>query len=342
MNAALRARRATILCLVLRRAAPLLARRSGAARSMSALHNVVAPSGAGEAQRAAFEGGNICVLDQLAAGEELDASLGFCESCLVELRQRENGTVSVAAATSASCASIPLAHQFERGAAAQCPARCAPSPSDRVRADARAAPALLLGACVLVVRRGDDGADRVLLTRRSPFMRTFPRAWVPPGGGVDPGERSAAAAAREVREETGLEVDEAALVPLCAWESAFPESVVRCADGLRRHHLVVYYVARLPRGARVGCPRGADAEVDAAVWLRLPPAPAPCRGADAVFDALGLEAGAAVDARAPDGGPVDVAADDLRGIWPQAHGGGGVTRGALFALATLAARGTGC
>ena len=342
MSYAHRARRATVaLCLVLRRAAPLLARQTSS-RSMSALHNVVAPSGADEAQRAAFEGGNICVLDQLAAGEALDASLGFCESCLVELRQRENGTVSVAAATSASCASIPLAHQFERGAAAQCPARCAPSPSDRVRADARAAPALLLGACVLVVRRGDDGADRVLLTRRSPFMRTFPRAWVPPGGGVDPGERSAAAAAREVREETGLEVDEAALVPLCAWESAFPESVVRCADGLRRHHLVVYYVARLPRGARVGCPRGADAEVDAAVWLRLPPAPAPCHGADAVFDALGLEAGAAVDARAPDGGPVDVVADDLRGIWPQARGGGGVTRGALFALATLAARGTGC
>ena len=307
---------------------------------MAVFQSVVAPSGAGAAQRAAFQGGNICVLDQLAAGA-LDASLGFCESCLVEITQRDDGTVDVTKASSGGAA-VPLAHQFERDTEAQCPARSAPSPSDKVRADPRSAPAQLLASCVLIIQEGvDDGADRVLLTRRSAFMRTFPGAWVPPGGGVDPGERAAAAGAREVSEETGLEVDEADLAPLCVWESAYPESARRCADagGLRRHHLVVYYTARLPRDARLQLPRHTLAEADAAVWLPLPREPAACLCADAVFDALGLEAGATLDARAPDGGRLCFDADELRGIWPQARGGGGVTRGALFALATLVQRG---
>src|SRR3954471_7986104 len=54
---------------------------------------------------------------------------------------------------------------------------------------------ITLGVRVLVC----DGAGAVLLVRHS-----YTAGWHLPGGAVDPGESLAAAAARELREETGL------------------------------------------------------------------------------------------------------------------------------------------
>lgn len=54
-----------------------------------------------------------------------------------------------------------------------------------------------LGVNVAVFQDG-----RVLLTQREDF-----EVWCLPGGGVDPGETLAQAAIREVREETGIEVE---------------------------------------------------------------------------------------------------------------------------------------
>ena len=61
-----------------------------------------------------------------------------------------------------------------------------------------------------------DGQDRVLLIRaRDPFAPAKGEWWELPGGGMEPGEESAAAAAREVHEETGLlDVD----VGPCVWQ----------------------------------------------------------------------------------------------------------------------------
>jgi 8-oxo-dGTP pyrophosphatase MutT (NUDIX family) len=59
-----------------------------------------------------------------------------------------------------------------------------------------------VAAYALVRRSGGDGAE-VLLTRLS-GRAAHPGAWTLPGGGVDHGERPAAALAREVREECGL------------------------------------------------------------------------------------------------------------------------------------------
>jgi 8-oxo-dGTP diphosphatase len=50
-----------------------------------------------------------------------------------------------------------------------------------------------------------DGAGRVLLFRFDPGDR--PPFWCTPGGAVDPGESYAEAARRELREETGLELE---------------------------------------------------------------------------------------------------------------------------------------
>lgn len=48
---------------------------------------------------------------------------------------------------------------------------------------------------------------KILLIRRSERSKTNPLLWEPPGGKPDPGERLDESLRREVREETGLEVE---------------------------------------------------------------------------------------------------------------------------------------
>jgi 8-oxo-dGTP pyrophosphatase MutT (NUDIX family) len=63
-----------------------------------------------------------------------------------------------------------------------------------------------------------DAQDRLLLfhTKTGPDSAADDTLWLPVGGGVAPGEPLAAAAARELREETGLAVDPDALGPVVA------------------------------------------------------------------------------------------------------------------------------
>jgi len=59
-----------------------------------------------------------------------------------------------------------------------------------------------------------DPADRVLLVRsHDPDYPELGEWWEVPGGGVDPGEDTVAAALREVLEETGVEVERETVVP---------------------------------------------------------------------------------------------------------------------------------
>lgn len=96
--------------------------------------------------------------------------------------------------------------------------------------------------------------DRVLLVKH---RREAQEYWLLPGGGVEWGEALAACAARECREEVGLEVEVGPLVAVC--ESLPPRA--------RRHivHLC-FRAARVTGEVRLG---GADARLVAAEWHPL-------------------------------------------------------------------------
>jgi 8-oxo-dGTP pyrophosphatase MutT (NUDIX family) len=78
-------------------------------------------------------------------------------------------------------------------------------------------------ARVLVV----DAEDKLLLFRsmRHPDKPELGALWCTPGGGIDDGEQAAVAAARELREETGLTVDPDQLGPVVAVTSGTADIV---------------------------------------------------------------------------------------------------------------------
>ncbi|MDF2847302.1 MAG: hydrolase [Oerskovia sp.] len=101
---------------------------------------------------------------------------------------------------------------------------------------------LMVATCVV----RSDGL--VLLTRRA-GTKTFPFAWEIPGGSVLAGETGPQAAVREVREETGLVLDEGALE--------------RVGRGVESAFLDVH-VATVPGRPRLVLD---PAEVDDAAWV---------------------------------------------------------------------------
>jgi 8-oxo-dGTP pyrophosphatase MutT (NUDIX family) len=149
---------------------------------------------------------------------------------------------------------LPLGHAATLSSGRMCPA-------DSSACDSKSPK---LAACAII----EDSEGRILLTRRAAHMRIFPRAWVLPGGGVDPGESLTAAAAREVHEETGIaltqrETQGAKTVAL--WESCYP---ITAADGpLKGHHLVAYVSFALQRAHTECSIQLQPEEVDACYWI---------------------------------------------------------------------------
>jgi 8-oxo-dGTP pyrophosphatase MutT (NUDIX family) len=112
--------------------------------------------------------------------------------------------------------------------------------------------------CVVVWRDGDRGREFLVL-HRAHFGSGFGGdwAWTPPSGARQPGEPPDEAAARELREEAGLELPFAPVEPPPSDE-------------------VALYVAQAPRDADVRL----DAEHDASRWLPLAEAAALCLPAE--------------------------------------------------------------
>ncbi|MFB3817984.1 MAG: NUDIX domain-containing protein [Candidatus Methylomirabilales bacterium] len=98
--------------------------------------------------------------------------------------------------------------------------------------DARKATSLRASVSAII----RNAAGEVLLQRRSDNGQ-----WGLPGGAIEIGESAAAAICREVREETGLEVEPLKLVGVYS-DPAF--QVVRYADGNVVHYVSLFFACR--------------------------------------------------------------------------------------------------
>lgn len=110
-------------------------------------------------------------------------------------------------------------------------------------------PVIGVGAVIL-------DCDRVLLIKRA--HEPLKGQWSLPGGGVEIGETLERAIAREVREETGLEVEVGPIIDVL-------DRIVNDANGRVEHHFVlVDFVCRQTGG--VVC---SASDADAAEWVAL-------------------------------------------------------------------------
>ena len=107
------------------------------------------------------------------------------------------------------------------------------------------------GASAAIFREG-----AVLLIERA--KGALKGRWSLPGGHIEPGETAQAAALREVREETGVEVDIHGLVDI-------HDVILRADDGtLRAHYLITVFCGRW----RAGEPT-ASSDASAARFVRI-------------------------------------------------------------------------
>jgi 8-oxo-dGTP diphosphatase len=113
----------------------------------------------------------------------------------------------------------------------------------------------LAGVGVVVLRPGAEGEPEVLLVRRG--QPPLAGRWSVPGGLIELGETARAAAAREVREETGLEVE-------VGEAFAQVDRIERSPDGRVQYHYVLTEFPARPRAGELA--PGSDAL--AARWVR--------------------------------------------------------------------------
>jgi len=102
----------------------------------------------------------------------------------------------------------------------------------------------------------EDDEGRILLVKHEPERGGFWQGkWICPGGKLELGETIGDGIKREVKEETGLEIE--LIKPLPAFDR-----IVKSADGIDLHVVYIDYIAKLAGGELK-----ADSDVGEALWI---------------------------------------------------------------------------
>ena len=130
-----------------------------------------------------------------------------------------------------------------------------------------------------------DSNNQILLTRRDKKLRSFPGAWVNPGGRLDPGESLNDCALRELKEEVGIDIEvredpikkvekyyylnkQCEVKPFMVYESVYPTML---DHGLpKAQYVVIFYSVRINVEHSKIKTKIQNEEVDKAVWISLP------------------------------------------------------------------------
>jgi ADP-ribose pyrophosphatase YjhB (NUDIX family) len=177
-------------------------------------------------------------------------------------------------------------------------------------------------------------------------MRSFPGAWVFPGGSVDLHESLAQAVSRELLEETGLCVgaNNNRWTLQSVWESVYPTKPGVGIDiDIQAHHLVVYLSATLSPSSsshQEQLLQLCQEEVDGAVWLsrdNVKELLTTRRRQEQQKDGISSNLSSMLTMHTTTKGQtVEIPLNDLAQFYPQpaAQGGGlcGLSQGSLFAL----------
>ena len=299
-----------------------------------------------------------------------------CDRMLVDFDEKEDGSVVLAPSTrkksernvTSQIDKWPRYKGVPLGRAIDCPT-LTPRASEDDRLDRRRRPFVKLAVVGMAyVTEEDESKEKfssVLITRRPSYMRSFPGAFVFPGGNVDDEDESLEhALSREFFEETGLTISEDSWKLECLWESIYPTHLpdlpeldtaatatygndgISHQGAIKAHHMVCYYSGKLEtQNAANPSLNLCQEEVDGAVWMSR----------DNIQDLL--EATALIEGEADSGLPDilkdqtivlqtnssstkdlgnDIPLSDLAGIYPRfdkiskkAHG---MAQGSLFAL----------